>query len=85
MEFEKEIESIKERNRRVEVDKAWELSWTRRSFIAVVTYLAAAVWLLLIRDQLPWFKALVPAGAYLLSTFSLPFIRRWWVKNESFK
>lgn len=78
MELEKEIESIKERNRRVELDKAWELSWTRRLFIAAVTYLAAAVWLLLIREKVAWLKALVPSGAYFLSTFSLPFIRRWW-------
>ena len=29
-ELEKEIEQIKERNKRVELDKAWETSWTRR-------------------------------------------------------
>lgn len=28
-ELEKEIEQIKERNKRVELDKAWETSWTR--------------------------------------------------------
>jgi len=32
MDIEKEIEIIKERNRRVELDKAWEISWTRRIF-----------------------------------------------------
>lgn len=29
-ELEKEIEQIKARNKRVELDKAWETSWTRR-------------------------------------------------------
>ena len=29
-ELEKEILKIKERNKRVELDKAWETSWTRR-------------------------------------------------------
>lgn len=29
-ELEQEIEQIKERNKRVELDKTWETSWTRR-------------------------------------------------------
>lgn len=29
-ELEKEIDAIKERNRRVETEKSWETSWTRR-------------------------------------------------------
>ena len=28
--LEKEIEKIKERNKKVELDKAWETSWIRR-------------------------------------------------------
>ncbi|KKW22200.1 MAG: hypothetical protein UY65_C0030G0009 [Parcubacteria group bacterium GW2011_GWA2_51_12] len=28
----------------------------------------------------PWLKALVPGGAYILSTLSLPFIKSWWAK-----
>lgn len=78
----KEIEIIKERNKRVEADKAWETSRTRRGFIAVVTYLIAAVWLLLIDDSYPLLKAFVPAVGYILSTLSLPFVKRWWVKNK---
>ena len=38
-ELEKEIELIKMRNKRVEADKAWETSWTRKICIAVLTYL----------------------------------------------
>jgi len=33
-----EIEKIKGRNRRVEADKAWETSLTRKILIAVLTY-----------------------------------------------
>ena len=58
--IEREIELIKERNLRVEADKAWEVSWTRQLFIAVV-----------------------PAVGYLLSTLSLPFIKKWWIKKYS--
>jgi len=81
--LEKEIEIIKERNSRVETDKAWEISWSRRLFIAVSTYIIAGIWLVLIHDTLPWLKAFVPAVGYLLSTLSLPFIKKWWIKNNA--
>lgn len=82
MDLEKEIELIKERNRRVEADKAWETSWVRRLFIAAVTYVAAGVWLVLVNDSAPWLKALVPAVAYIFSTFSIPILKNWWQKRE---
>lgn len=78
MNIEKEIEAIKERNQRVEIDKAWEVSWTRRLFIAAVTYIIASVWLVLIHDTDPFLKALIPTVGYILSTLSLPIIKKWW-------
>jgi hypothetical protein len=82
MEIEKEIELIKERNRKVETDKAWEGSMTRRLSIAIATYIIAAVWLVVIDDVNPFLKALVPSVGYLLSTLSLPFIKNWWSQNK---
>lgn len=79
--LEKEIELLKERNLRVEGDKAWEVSWTRRVFIFVSTYVIAGIWLVVIHDTFPWLKAFVPAAGYLLSTLSLPFIKKWWIKK----
>ena len=83
MTLEQEIAQIKERNARVETDKAWERSWTRRLFIAAVTYLIASIWLVLIHDTSPFLKALVPAAGYLLSTLSLPFIKNWWSSRKT--
>jgi len=82
MNLEQEILEINERNRRVEMDKAWEVSWTRRLFIAVVTYIVAGIWLVLISDSVPWLKALVPTGGYILSTLSLPFVKRRWGRSR---
>lgn len=82
-EIQTEVLAIKERNRRVEGDKAWEISWMRRVFIAAVTYLTAGIWLMLIHDTYPWLKALVPAAGYLLSTLSLPFIKSWWLNKNN--
>ena len=82
MEIEKEIEIIKERNKRVEIDKAWEVSWTRRFFIMVMTYIVASLWLFMINESLVLLKAVVPVMGYILSTLSLPFIKERWIKSR---
>lgn len=79
---EMEIRAIKERNRRVEMEKAWETSWERRVVITVLTYILAGFWLVIIKDSVPWLKALVPAGGYFLSTASLFFLKKWWVGRK---
>ncbi len=81
-EMQKELKEIKDRNRRVEEDKGWEISWTRRVFIAAVTYVTAGVWLLTINDSKPWLKALVPTVGYLFSTLSLPPLKKWWTEKR---
>ncbi|MDP1884430.1 MAG: hypothetical protein Q8L10_03590 [Candidatus Moranbacteria bacterium] len=80
MDIEKEIATIKERNQRVEIDKTWETSWTRRIFIAAITYVVAICWLVIIKETIPFLKAVVPVAGYLLSTLSLPIMKRWWVR-----
>lgn len=77
----KSIEDILKRNHRVELDKAWETSWTRRLIIAFLTYLTASVFLKLIGNGEPFLNALVPAGGYIFSTLSLPFVKTWWVSK----
>ena len=77
-----EIEEIQERNRRVELDKAWETSSTRRGIIALMTYVVAVVWLMIIGNEKPFHNALVPFGGYLFSTWSLPFVKSWWIEKQ---
>lgn len=76
------IEGIIDRNKRVEADKAWETSWTRRFFIAFITYGTAGLFLLLIGNQDALINALVPTGGYFLSTLSLPWMKNWWLKKN---
>jgi len=83
-ELENRIKNIEQRNSRVEADKAWEVSIVRKLFIAVSTYVIAAIWLIVIKDVNPLLKALVPTAGYLLSTLSLPFIKKWWI-DKTFK
>lgn len=81
-EIQNEFEVIKERNRRVETDKAWEISWTRRLFIAVATYIVAGIWLILINEAHAVLKAFVPVAGYILSTLSLPPLKKWWIQKD---
>ncbi len=83
--MEAELEKINERNRRVENDKAWETSVTRRSVIAGITYSIAALFMYRIGVVDPLINALVPTGGYLLSTLSLPFIKKWWISKYGSK
>jgi len=79
----KSIDDILKRNARVELDKAWETSLTRRCIIAGITYLTAASFLKLIGNEAYLINALVPVGGYLLSTLSLPMVKTWWVKQHN--
>ena len=38
-EIEERINRIEERNKRVELDKSWETSWTRKVCIMILTYI----------------------------------------------
>ncbi|MBS3128979.1 hypothetical protein J4410_07600 [Candidatus Woesearchaeota archaeon] len=80
-EMETEIEGIKERNKRVEVDKAWETSYTRRLIIGIMTYLIAVWFMYSLNLGHPWLQALIPTGGYFLSTLSLGVIKKYWIKK----
>lgn len=79
-ELQKKIEEIKQRNRLVEKDKAWEGSYTRRIFLIIFTYLAIALYLNVIGVDRPWMNAIVPAVGFLLSTLTLTFFKELWEK-----
>lgn len=74
------LEEIQERNKRVEVDKAWEISKSRKIIIAIATYFIIVLLLWLINAPNPWFNALVPAFAFILSTLTLPYMKKLWLK-----
>jgi hypothetical protein len=77
---------IQERNARVEQQKAWEVSLTRRLFIAAMTYTVAYLYMRYgLEVTRPHLDAFVPTGGYLLSTYSLPFVREWWSKTRYIK
>jgi len=77
------LEALEQRNQRVETDKAWETSWTRRIAISVLTYVIVVLMLMLINADRPWLGALVPVCGFVLSTLSLPVARSVWEKRKA--
>src|SRR5271170_1782849 len=77
--IEQELEIIKQRNARVETDKAWETSQMRIASICAITYLFATFLLYLLGNEQFWLNALVPVLGFFLSAQSLPAIKKWWL------
>ena len=78
--LETRLKIIEERNKRVEIDKTWETSFTRRGLLMLFTYLAIGFYLKAANIEKPWTNAIVPAVAFMLSTLTMPFFRKLWVK-----
>ena len=81
--IENDIANIQKRNRRVELEKAWETSLTRKISILIITYILVILVMYALHITQPFTNAIIPTIGYFLSTQSLPFIKRWWIKNKS--
>ena len=80
--IEKEIENIKTRNKRVELDKKWETSLTRKLCICILTYIVVVIYSYMVRNYDNIFlSSLVPVIGFTLSTLSLRYIKKIWEKN----
>ena len=79
--LEKRVSKLEARNKRVEADKAWETSLTRKVLIAIFTYLAIALYFQFVIKIDPWINAIVPTLGFLLSTLTMPFFKELWRKK----
>jgi len=81
-ELKKELEEIKQRNKRVELDKKWETSITRKVCICILTYIVVLIYSNMINKSNNIFlSSLVPVIGFFLSTLSLRVIRKIWEKK----
>ena len=80
--LQKEIAEIKSRNIRVEQDKAWEVSLTRKIWLSVITYSVVVLSFLVAQLPNPFTNALVPAIGFLISTVTLKFVKNFWIKHQ---
>ena len=83
MDLEKRIKDIEERNKRVELNKAWETSTTRKVCIMILTYIIVIIYSYLISEyNYILLTSLVPVIGFTLSTLSLKEIRKIWEKKR---
>jgi len=81
IDMEKELEEIKERNKRVELDKRWETSITRKITICILTYIVVIIFTIFINKEGNMFlNSLIPVIGFFLSTQSLQIIKKIWIK-----
>ena len=82
-ELEERVIEITERNKRVELDKKWETSKTRKICIAVLTYIVVIIYTSIIsKTSNVFLSSLVPVMGFLLSTLSLKWVRKVWEKKN---
>lgn len=81
-ELESRIAKIEARNKKVELDKAWEVSPTRRVLIVTFTYFSIGIYMWAIGVSDPWLNAVIPSLGFTLSTLTLPFFKQIWVNNK---
>jgi len=82
---EKKLNAIEQRNKRVELDKAWETSWIRKIIITILTYVTIVLFFFIAQLPKPFINSIVPTAAFVLSTLSLPFFKKLWIKYRAKK
>lgn len=80
----KEIVQINDRNKRVELDKAWELSWTRKFIVAFLTYAVVVCFFIFAKLPDPFVNSIVPALAFIVSNLALPVFKKIWMRLVKF-
>ena len=79
--LEKELKFVKQRNKRVEADKAWETSKIRKMLVGLLTYVVIVVFFKVAGLPKPFINSVIPALAFLLSTLTIPLFKKCWLKN----
>ncbi len=81
----KRLNNIEQRNKKVELDKSWETSWTRKIIVACLTYITVVLFFLVAKLPKPFVNSIVPTVGFVLSTLSLPFFKKLWIENKQKK
>jgi uncharacterized DUF497 family protein len=81
-EIEKTLQTIQERNKRVEDDKARETSRERKIIIALLTYAVIIIFFYTARLPNPRINAIVPTIGFVLSTLGLSTCKKLRLKHK---
>ena len=78
--IESEIIKIQDRNKRVELNKKWETSISRKVIVALLTYIVIVIFFYFAELPNPLINSIVPTAAFVVSTLSLSFFKKIWEK-----
>jgi hypothetical protein len=78
--LEQEINKIKNRNSKVELEKAWETSLFRKVLITILTYIIIVLFFYFANLPKPFINAIVPTIGFILSTLSIQIFKNIWIK-----
>lgn len=81
--FEERLARIEARNKNVELDKAWETSLARRVLLTLFTYLTLGLYMWAIDISRPFLNSIVPAVGFMISTFTMPWMKARWIARRS--
>jgi len=77
------VAKIEARNKKVESDKAWEMSLARKLLVAVLTYLVVSIFMNALDVDSPWLNAIIPSIGFMLSTLTIPVVKNLWLKHKT--
>ena len=80
--LERRLAAIEERNSFVTFQKRWETSALRRILIAALTLFFAGIAFSALGSPRPFMDALIPVTGFVVSTFSIPWIRERWIAQQ---
>ncbi len=80
--LEKRISKIEIRNKKVELDKKWETSYSRIISIVIITYSFMSLFFISIDVEKPFVNAIVPTFGFVLSTLSINIFKKIWIKLQ---
>lgn len=81
-EIKQRLSKIEARNRRVELDKTWETSWTRRLLILIFTYVLIGLYMNAVNIDRPWLNAFIPSLGFFLSTLTISWLKSLWLNRQ---
>ena len=79
--LEKELEKIKWRNQKVEADKAWETSCSRKILVAIMTYTIVVIVMYLLKLENIFVSAWIPTAWFLLSTLTINIVKKMYIER----
>ena len=81
--LEQRVQALEDRNAKVDTDKKWETSLVRRLLIIAITYTLLGLYMQIIGVPQPFLNAVIPTVGFTLSTLSLSFFKRIWLRYKN--